>query len=154
MRISDVKTQKWVDLWPPSFDFALLAQNGLNPSRSSPSCWKTLMIWPQKVLMRISQVKGKSESIFGLRHLILEFLPKMASTHLGLAPHAEKPWWFDLWMLKVGVNENFWCQNTKVSRSLASVIWFCTFGSKWPEPVHVQPLMLKNLDDLTSECWK
>ena len=97
-----------------------------------------------------------------LKHFLLKhFLLKIHSTkknstnfpvtHLGPALHAEKPWWFDLWMLKVGVNENFWGQNTKVCRSLASVIWFCTFCPKWPQPIQVQPLMLKNLDDLTSE---
>ena len=42
-------------------------------------------------VLKCQELQGKSESIFGLRHLILEFLPKMVSTHPGPTPHAEKP---------------------------------------------------------------
>ena len=87
----------WCYLWPPSFDFRILAQNGLNLMGWGPPCRETLMIRPLKVLTWVSEVKDQIGVNLGLCHLISEFWPKMASTHWDEVPHAEKPWWFDLW---------------------------------------------------------
>ena len=113
----------------------------------SPPCRETSMIWPLKVLTWVSEFKDQISVIFGLRHLISEFLPKMASTQWDEVAHAEKPWWFDLWRSKL----EFLRSKTKLVLSLASVIWFQNFGPKWPQPNGMKSPMQRNLDDLTSE---
>ena len=44
-----------------------------------------------EILTGISEVRDKSGAVFATRHLILDFLPKMPSTHWGTTPHEEKP---------------------------------------------------------------